>query len=104
MHVGSSSILCQFCQCCVHNGFSGIRGELKEDSKFQFQLCVNQQIDIIKDCRGIEFNGHSFKILEKLPYFGDILGAKGGAVGNVCSLQLPFLASRGVKGTLYFVC
>ena len=37
----SNSILCQFCRCWVHKRCSSIRGELKDDSKFKCQTCVN---------------------------------------------------------------
>ena len=45
-----NSILCQFCRCWVHKGCSGIRGKLKEDSKFKCQTYANQQTGIAEDC------------------------------------------------------
>ena len=40
--VSNKFILCQFCRCWVHETCSGIRGKLKEDSKFKCQTCANQ--------------------------------------------------------------
>ena len=49
--VGSNSILCQFFRCWVlKRDNSGIRGKLKEDNKFKYQICANQQTDILEDC------------------------------------------------------
>ena len=54
--VSSNSILCRFCRCWLHKRCSAIRSKLKEDSKFKFQTCANQQKDIAEDCAGIELN------------------------------------------------
>ena len=38
---------------------------MKEGSKCKRQTHVNQQIDIVEDCSGIELNGKSLEIVEK---------------------------------------
>ena len=54
--VENNSILCLFCRCWEHKRCSGIRGKLKEDRKFKWQTCGNQQTDVTKDFPGIELN------------------------------------------------
>ena len=38
---------------------------------------------MVKDCPGAELNGQFLEILEKLPYFGDTIRARGSAVDSV---------------------
>ena len=35
--IGNNSILYNFCRCWIHKGCSGIKGNLKNDSKFKCQ-------------------------------------------------------------------
>ena len=35
--IGNNSILYNFCRCWMHKGCSGIKGNLKNDSKFKYQ-------------------------------------------------------------------
>ena len=44
---------------------SGIRGKLKDDSKFKCQTCANQRIDIAEHCQSKELNGQSLEIVER---------------------------------------
>ena len=62
---GINSILCQFCKCWLHSRRSGIRGKLKEGSKYKRQTCANQQTDIAEDCPDTELNDQSLEIMEK---------------------------------------
>ena len=66
----------------MHKRCSGIRGKLKKDSKFKCRICRNQQTDVAQDCPVIESNGQSLKIVEKICYLGDTVGAKRGAVDS----------------------
>ena len=52
---GSNSTLC-----------SGIRGKLKEDGKFKFRRCENQQTGMVEDYPGIQLNDQSLEIVEVL--------------------------------------
>ena len=54
-NVGSNSRICQFCRCWVHGRSSGIRGKLVEDNKFKFQVCANQQGELMQDCPDIKW-------------------------------------------------
>ena len=64
----------------MHKRYRGIRGKLKEDTKFKR---ANQQTDIAEDFRGMELNSQSLEIVEKFCDLGDTIGARGNAVGSV---------------------
>ena len=77
-NVSRNSILYQFYKCQVYKRCSGIRGKLKEDSKFKYQTCANQQTGIVQVCPDIQLNSQSLEILEKFCcYLGDKKRAKG---------------------------
>ena len=113
--VGSDSILCQFCRCWMCEGCSGIRGSLKEDSKFKCQRCANQQTCIAEDCLGTELDGQSLEIMENFCYFGDTVRARKSVLYSVitrirsrwCKFRdlVPLIVSRGLplgaKGRRY---
>ena len=40
-------------RCWVHKKYSGIRGKVKEYSKFKSETCANQQTDVAEDYSGI---------------------------------------------------
>ena len=66
---GSNPNFCQFCRCLVRKRCSGIRGKLKEVSKFNCQTFANQQADRTEDYRDIKLNGQSPETVEKFPVF-----------------------------------
>ena len=66
----------------MHKKCSGVRGKLKEDSKYKRQGCTNQQTDISVDSAGIELSGLSLEIVEKF-YLGDTIGARRSAFNTV---------------------
>ena len=114
----SDRILRQFCRCWVHRIWSGIRGTLKEDSKFKYHKCASQPTDVAEDCPGIKLNGQPIEIVEKYCYLHNTIGAKGGTVDSITikirsewitSRDLvTLLASRGLplgtKGRLHSAC
>ena len=113
--VGINSTLCQFCSCWVH---SGIRGKLKEDSKFTCQACANQQADIAENCHRMEGICQPLEIVEKFYCLGDTIRARRGTSDIVitriksgwCKFRdlKPLLASRnfllGAKCKLSSAC
>ena len=60
---------------CIRN-FCGIRGKLKEDSKFKCQTCESQEENIIENCPGMELKDHSLEIVERF-YLSGTIGAGG---------------------------
>ena len=78
----SNSNLCQFCKCQIHKRFCGIKGELKEDSEFEYQTCAIEETDIPEECPGIQLNGQSLEIVEKFCYCSHEIRAKARAVTN----------------------
>ena len=48
----------------VHKRYSGIRGKLKDDSKFKCQACENKPIHIAENCSGVELNSPFLEIVE----------------------------------------
>ena len=70
--LGCTSILCQFFRCWLHKKCSGIRGKLKEDSKFKCQTCESQEENIIENCPGMELKDHSLEIVERFYLSGTI--------------------------------
>ena len=63
--VYSNLIPYQFCRCWVHKRCSGIRGKLKEDSKFKCHTFGNQQTDTAMSDR---INGQSLEIVKRFYY------------------------------------
>ena len=64
---------------------SGIRGKLKEDSKFKCLVCVNQKTDITENCHRMEGICHPLEIVENLYCLGDTVGAREGTCDSVVS-------------------
>ena len=54
------------------NRFSGIRGKLKEDTRFEGQKFPKQQADIAEECVGTEINYQPLKTLERFCYLEDM--------------------------------
>ena len=52
----------------MHKRCSRIIGKMNGDSKFKCQACANQQMVVAEDCPGIELNGTSLEIVEKLSW------------------------------------
>ena len=48
----------------VHKRYSGIRGKLKDDSKFKCQACENKPIHTAENCSGVELNSPFLEIVE----------------------------------------
>ena len=102
----------------MHRIRSGIRGRLKEDSKFKYHKCANQPTDVAEDCPGIKLNGQSLEIAEKYCYLHNTMGARGGAIDSFITRirsewnksrdLATLLTSRGlpleIKGRLCFAC
>ena len=57
------------CRYCIHKRCNGIRGKLKEDSKFKCQTYANLA-DIAEDCPATELNTQSLETMEKFCYLG----------------------------------
>ena len=93
----------------MHRRSKGIRGKLKQDSKFRRQTYANQQSDITQECPDIELKCQSLEIVKKLCYLGNKNGARAGAFDSgVTSIRsgwckfrdlVPLLASRGLPST-----
>ena len=62
---------------------SGIRGKLKEDSRFVCKIYANQQTEIVEDFPGTELNDQSLEIVEKFCYLGTTIRASGFVVDSV---------------------
>ena len=101
----------------MHKRCSGIRGKVKENSKFKCQTCANQQTDVAVDCPGIELNSQFLETMKKF-YLDGAIVARGGATDSVITKirsgwykltdLVPLFASRGLpleaKGRLYSAC
>ena len=60
----------------MHKKCSGVGSKLKEDGKFKYQACTNQQTNMAKNCRAIESNCQSLET-GNVCYVGDTVGAWG---------------------------
>ena len=97
---------------------SGIRGKLKEYTRYNCHICANQQANIAEDFPNIKLNSQSLEFVEKFCYLGDTIETGWGALGSVITRVkggwskfkhlVPLLTCRGlplgIKGRLYSSC
>ena len=119
--VGSNSIQCTKCKKWIHKRCSKIKQRLKQDPRFQCQNYSDKNVETAVDEKKKETvmkDGSRMKNVDSFCYFGDMIGAAGGAeeasrtrvrcawgkFNELGSILLERGVSLKLKGKIYCLC